>query len=58
MPQSPSVEDIEREDKKDWEFQIRKTKPLLSRPEFRNECLALKDLEAEDMMKVMQKVKP
>ena len=34
-----------------------KTRILLTHQEFRDECLALKDQEAEDMMKVMQKVK-
>jgi len=56
LSQTRLVEDRERDNNKDLDHLIQKTMDLLSHKEFRDACLALKNNQAEDMMKFIHEV--
>jgi len=57
-PQLPSIEEMERDEEKDWKSIMRITMTRLSHQKFQDKCLTLQSHEAEDMMKVMHRVRP
>jgi len=56
LSQTRLVEDRERDNNKDLDHLIQKTMDLLSHKEFRDACLALKNNQAEDMMKFIHEI--
>ncbi|KIM79496.1 hypothetical protein PILCRDRAFT_823402 [Piloderma croceum F 1598] len=55
-PQPQSAESIEQDEQQDWEIMMKKSLCLMSRQRFQDDCLALELSEAEDMIKVMQRI--